>query len=503
MYRLLVLAAAAAAAALAPASARAHHASPWACGLPGTPLFAEYAEIAVSPAIRATFTSVRPPLVLATSGAALAQELRDAGAHTVFWHMSLPRQVGNTTAPADPATVSDAADRLYDRAVATTQCATPVIALNELQGAWIRTPWSATNAQYRANVLALLARLHERGARPYLLVTTSPRPFTASAEAAEWWRHVSLVSDIVLQLHFNGRLLYEKGPLEAGRQRRTKMRSVVAQFTALGIPPARLGLLHGFQSGRGFGGREGLPLAHWLRVVKWEVLAGRQVIVESIEAGAPLGSSWSWGWGDFPALSRVDPQKPITACVYLWARHPALCDGPSAAAAARVRFNASVNEGSIALAPNVLCRVGAGAVAADAVERFAAIRTPKGPLGRKAALAALFQRTLERGRGSVSAEAVAREEQAIVARHFGGDPAAFAAALAAANADVAIARHLIGEQLRRRAIAASLPPRVSFHAWSLRQQRRALARTVCVRDERPALTVVDLGGWLPFLRVRG
>jgi len=501
MTRTLVVVLLTALALALPANAAAHHWSPWACGLPGRPLVVDYAEISVAPAVRDTLAAARPARVLATSGLGLGRELRAGGAHTVFWEMNLKRYVGNTNSPADPATIVAAADRVYERAVATTECATPAIALNELQGGWVPTPWSSWNGQYRANVLTLVRRLYERGAHPYLLVTTTPRPFTATAEAAEWWRQMAQVADIVLQVHFNGRRLYARGPLAAGRQRRRAMRTALARFTALGISPERLGLLHGFQSGRGAGGREGLPLARWLRVVKWEVLAARQVIAETVAAGTPLGSDWSWGWGDFPTLSRVDPQKPITACVYLWARDPALCNGPRRAARARVRYNASLREGRIALDPNVECQVGADRVPTAAVDRFSALRSPEGSIGRELALGALFQRVLERRRADASSAAVARAERRVIATHFGGDASAYAAALAAANADLATARHIIGEQLRRRAIARALPRRMSFRKWSLRQQRRALARTVCVRDDPPPLGVIDLTRWLPFLRV--
>jgi hypothetical protein len=376
-----------------------------------------------------------------------------------------------------------------------------VIALNELQGAWLPTPWSPTNAQYRANTLELLRRLHARGARPYLLVTTARRPFTATAEAAEWWRQLAAVSDVVLQVHFNGHRLYGRGALAAGRQRRTRMRAALAQFTALGVPMSRLGLLHGFQSGRGAGGREGLPLARWLRVVKWEVLAARQVIAETVDAGEALGSDWSWGWGDFPTLSRIDQQKPITACVYLWARNPAYCEGPQRATRARAWFNASLREGAILLGPNVDCRIGRDEVPRDAVTRFSALRTDAGPIGRELALGALFQRVLERRRTGVHPTAVEAAEREIVADRFQRDATAYAAALAAANADASTARHIIAEQLRRRAISRALPRRNSFRQWSLRRQRRALAGTVCVRDHPPPLGVIDLARWLPFLRL--
>src|SRR5688500_2852470 len=126
-----------------------------ACGEPGgQPLRVEYAEPSVAPAIR-TELFARPGLVVATSGTA-SGELRAAGASTLYWQMRLDRLIGLTTPPADPATIQAAADRVYAFARSATRCDTPGIALNELQGAWLATPWSPTNAQYRANALALV-----------------------------------------------------------------------------------------------------------------------------------------------------------------------------------------------------------------------------------------------------------------------------------------------------------------------------------------------------------
>ena len=257
------------------------------------------------------------------------EELRAAGAHTVFWQMKIEHILGLPSVPQNPEEVVPAADKLYARAARETGCSTPLIALNELQGARLATPWRQPNAQYRANTLTLLRRLHVHGARPFLLVPTTPDIYTASPEAADWWRQVAAVSDIVLQVHFNGRYIAAQGPIQASRFRRQKMRRVLDQFEAIGVSPARLGLLHGFQSGLGKGGREGLPLPKWLDVVKWEALAAQQVIAERAAAGKPLATVWSWGWGDFPELSPPDPEKPLVACVYLWARDPALCDAPA------------------------------------------------------------------------------------------------------------------------------------------------------------------------------
>ena len=295
----------------APGTARADAWAPGVCGLPtALPLRAEYAEVAVSPVIvNEVFGPARPSLVLATSGRIFPAQLRELGAHTVFWYMKLVRLIGGTSAPAAGETIEDAADRLYERAARETGCAFPTIALNELHGNWLPTPWSASNAQYRDNALRLLQRLHARGAHPYLLVTTTPRPFTGSAEAAAWWQQAAAVSDLVLQVHFDGRYIYRQGPAVASRLRRTKMRRVLDQFESIGIPARRLGLLHGFQSGSG--GREGLPLSRWLRVVKWEVLATEQVVGERAEEGEPIGSDWSWGCGRLPDDV---PRRPGQAC---------------------------------------------------------------------------------------------------------------------------------------------------------------------------------------------
>lgn len=497
MRRLTPLALAAAALAL-PATAPAHDWQEGACGLPGSrPLYVEYAEVGVSPAIRAgIFTAIRPPLVLATSGPVVPDELRAAGAHTVFWDMNLHRSVGRSRAPAEPAAVAGAADRLAARAVAESGCATPLVVLNELEGAWLPTPWSERNAAYRANVLALVERLHELGARPLLLVGATRPVFTGSSEAAEWWRRLARSADIVLQVHFNGRAVLARGPLLAGRTRRQAMRRALERLDAVGVPPERLGLLHGFQARPGFGGREGLPLAEWLRVVKWEALAAAHVTAERAAEGRPLGSVLSWGWGDFPKGARPDPDKPLVACTYLWVRDPALCDAPARAAARRVPFSTSRTAGQILLAPDVRCRIGAPrrAIGAAAVERLAAVsgEAPLGSVPPRTALTALFARTVLWGRRPVHRDAVLAAERQLVAARFGGSTETYAAALAARGADLEIARGVLLDQLLRR----RLPSRARRAALS-----RALATATCVRDELPAPVAPDLTAWLPFLRL--
>jgi hypothetical protein len=500
---LRLLVACCAALALAPGAARAHHWEPGTCGLPAeVPLYAEYAEIAVPQAIRQdVFGGARPPLVLATSGR-VAESLRATGAHTIFWQMRLDRLTGLTTAPADPAGVPAAAERMLVRAAAETGCATPLVALNELHGAWLPTPWSERNAQYRANVLTALRELHALGSRPFLLVPTKPTPYLGSDEARAWWLAVAEVSDVVLELHFNGKVLLGLGPREGSRRRRTVMRRELDRFLSIGVPPGRLGILHGFQSGHGKGGRSRLPLPDWLRVVKWEVLAAKQVLAERAAAGGQIGSVWSWGWGDFPTMSQIDRDKHLTACTYLWARDPSLCDAPARAARWKRRFNTSRAEGQIRLAAGVHCAGSAGRIATAAVEELAAAGEggPIGRVGRPSAAAALFARLVESRRFGVREAEIARAEAAVVAAAFGGDAEAYARALAAAGVTPAAARGAIADQLRRRKLVAALRGR-SVRRWSLDAQARALARTTCLNDDVAAPGIVDLPAFVPFLRV--
>lgn len=332
---------------LAP-GARADHWQSGQCGLPTeAPLFVEYAQGAVPALIRnEIFGPARPPVVLATSGAAVPARLRALGAYTVHWHMKLRDLVGLPAAPADPATVAPAAERVAAAAAASSACPTPLIALNELNGAGM--PLSPQNEQYRANVLTLVQQLHALGARPFLLVPRAP--FTATQADRAWWLAVASSSNIVRELYFHGPFIYGLGPVLANRARRQAMRRGIGSFTSIGIPPGRLGIMHGFQSGIGAGGREGLQLDYWLQVVKWDALAARQIAAELAGAGTPLGSLWSWGWGNFAV---ADGDKPFVACVYLWTRNPALCDGPGRAQTGGVVFNADLTEGQD-LAPAIV-----------------------------------------------------------------------------------------------------------------------------------------------------
>ena len=231
-----------------------------------------------------------------------------------------------------------------------TGCDHPLIAENELFGAQTPTPWSATNAQYRANVLLLLQELAKLGATP--AITIANPPYTGG-EAADWWREAAKAAILIRQVYFTSpgpKGLYKLGPERASRSMRKGMRGLISRFSEIGIPAGRVALELQFQSAAGQGGRQGLqPRSAWLEFVKLEALAAKQVAAETKIQGV-----WSWGWPSF-SVAGNDPDKGAAACVYLWTRDAKLCDGPKLAG---VAFNTSLTEGQISLPAGVRCTLG-------------------------------------------------------------------------------------------------------------------------------------------------
>jgi hypothetical protein len=466
------------------------------CGLPhGSPLWIEFGAGSVPPEVRAVFA--RPGVVVAASGTALPAEYRAKGAATTFFVLNLPPLVGQPAAPADPATIPLEADQLYDGAVASTACARPWIALNELLGPALATPWTPSNAQYRANVLALVERLAERGARPALLVHGDP---SVAGDAAAWWASVARAATIVYESYYNARNISRLGPIVGNRRMRLGMRSIVRRFGAAGVPAERLGFMMGFHVALGTGGREGLqPREEWFRVVKWEALTARQIAREE-----RTPTIWSWGWGNFGPQS-VDPDKPAAACVYLWTRHPALCDGPPVAGPA---FNTSLAEGQIVLPAGVHCRFAGGAVSSKAVAELQRLTR-----NRHSAVTALFASAVLGARVRVPRAQILNAERQVIERVFRGSRKAYVRALVRRRATLAIARGILADDLRRRRIAAIVANRSGQTAlnWAADATAAAADTAICLRDQLPGsgdfprsnkleIGVVPLPSLLPFLR---
>jgi len=404
------------------------------CGLPeAQPVWLDFADSSVS-FWRERFA--RPGVVVATGGPALAAEARAAGAATVHWDMYLRKRVGTPSDPADPAVIDARADKLFDYAVSVSGCQQPLIALNELWGASLPTPLTPTAERYRANVLRFVSRLAARGGRPALLV--SSEPYTGG-DAAAWWKSVAAVSDLVLENYTNANLIWREGAVDGSRRLRVRHRQSAARLLALGIPPSRIGIMIGFQTGPGTGGREGLaPRSRWFSVAKWHALAVRQVARE-----LRLAHLWSWGWAQRNERSN-DPDKTYAACVWLWARDPGLCDAPGALGR---ELDVDQRTGQLNLPSGTRCMYGSSALAAASVAALAKVTGD-----RELALTALVVRAIERERARVSPTDALAVEGRIVATRFGGSAAAYRSALAEAGASRSVARGIIGDELRAREV---------------------------------------------------
>ena len=465
MKRLLLIALAAAAlAAVAPGSAAAG-----VCGLPDTrPLWIDFG----APQLAHLFG--RPGVIVAGSGEGYPAQMRSKGAHTIHWDNYLRRRVGSPSAPADPRVLAERAERLYDFAVLTTGCKTPWIAMNELFGASVPTPWTPTTLRYRQNVLEWARLLAERGAKPILLVSSDP--YTAG-EAAQWWRDVAQVADIVIEKYFNAPAVHRAGPVLGSRRMRTSMRQAAGKLFSINIPPSKIGFMLAFQTRPGSGGREGLqPASAWFEVAKLQALAAKQVARE-----LGIAHIWSWGWGVFNEAGN-DPDKARAACVWLWARDPRLCNAPRHAGP----FDTDRRDGQIDLPGSIRCALGAEVITRNAIGELT--RLTRDP---EVALSALFARLVESGEARLRVEEVLAAERTIVVRRFGGSVGAYLAALRRARATRAVARGIIGDELRRRSIQGRLtvPRPATAHVAELQQTLGGVHAREVVVEPAPS--------WLP------
>jgi hypothetical protein len=383
----------------------------------------------------------KPGVVAAASNLIYPPKLRALGARTVYFDLYLNRRVGTPSKPADPATVVATAEKFYNYAAQSMDCSNPVVAENELFGAWTPTPWSATTAQYRANVLLFLQTLRAKGAQPWLLVNSAP---ATADDAGDWWRAVTQVSSIVREIYFPAPLIYQQGPVLGSRTLRQAFRQGILDFTRMGVPTSKLGIFLGFQTTKGTGGREGLAAEPWFRTVKWQVLAARYVAREM-----HFNSIWSWGWAEWSTLpGEDDPEKQTAACVYLWARDPHLCNGPAAAGKGFVR---SLAEGQPTLAAGLRCTFPGASVRWNVIKPI--LRLTGDP---ELAFSGAFARALEQRAARVTNAEILAAERSLISSQFGGSGGAYRAAIAEAHTNLATARAVIGDQLRRARIASRL-----------------------------------------------
>ncbi|MGZ8783377.1 MAG: hypothetical protein ACXWZB_07760, partial [Gaiellaceae bacterium] len=530
---LTLLAAGAFAVASAPAAA-----SP--CGLPATkPLWIDFG----APELSDRFG--RPGVVVAGSGVEYPTKMRATGAKTVYWDMYLTARVGTPTKPADPDGLPAKAQRVFDFAVLSAGCPDPVIVMNELFGASLPAPWTPTTARYRANVLEWARLLRAKGGHPVLLV--SSEPFTGG-DAGQWWRELSETADIALEKYFNAPAVHKAGPELGSRRMRTSMRDSLSKLFAVGVPPAKVGVVLAFQTRRGTGGREGLePAGAWFEVAKLQALAARQIARE-------LGLAYviSWGWGFFNEQAR-DPDKLGAACVWLWARDASLCD----AAALPERFDRDLRAGQVDLPRGVRCALGRATITTNEIAELARVTRDA-----DTALTILYARLVQQRAAVIGPGAARAAERAIVRHRFGSSRASYLAALRRARASTAVGLAAIADELRREALLVRLsapaptasevaefaatyasvrlgeipgtgelpgidpgtplgllPPELArpaivralrhtarterYAVWAERRQEQALDELRCTRDRLPTTGGVSLTSWLPFLAPLG
>jgi hypothetical protein len=400
------------------------------CGLPNkAPLWIDFADGSVP-----YWTMfARPGVIAAAANFIYPPQLRAMGAKTVYWEMNLKQRVGVPANPLEPAEAREWADRIFYRAVASSACATPWIALNEMQGSNLATPWSPTNSQYRQNVIIFVKRLRELGAHPFILLST--KPFT-DGEAGDWWHEAALYADFVREVYFNARQLYGQGAVLASRTLRNAFRQGVNDLLEIGIPRSKVGIFLGFHTNPGQGGREGLkPASAWFNTIKWQVLAAKQVSRE-----LRFATIWSWGWGEWAASDR-DPDKPAAACVYLWTRDHSLCEAPPVAGPG---FDRSLTQGQLNVPPGAQCKTPWGPVKSAELAGIARLTGD-----REIAFTSLFARLVLKGYVKVKSKDLRTAERAIVRYRFGGSGAAYRGALARTGASRSIALGVIADELRQ------------------------------------------------------
>ncbi|HEY2074615.1 MAG TPA: hypothetical protein VGG88_13640, partial [Gaiellaceae bacterium] len=253
-----------------PATAHAAAPPPYAgqCGLPAAqPVWMEFGY--QFPQFNAILG--KSGVVVGVGSGNYGSQMRATGAATTYFDLNFKNRVGTTTAPANPSLIAGRVQSFFTYAQQQTGCATPVIALNELSGPGLVTPWSDNNAQYRANILAFVQELAAKGAYPELLLPS--KPYTGG-DAGVWWQQVSQYAELVREIYVPAPATWKLGPVLGNRTLRTDYRQAVDDFTSIGIPANRVGIMISFATTAGFGGRNNLqPASEWYQVAKWQALA--------------------------------------------------------------------------------------------------------------------------------------------------------------------------------------------------------------------------------------
>ncbi|MES1248242.1 MAG: hypothetical protein ABUS54_11295, partial [Actinomycetota bacterium] len=416
------------------------------CGLPpSSPIWFDYGW--PQPAFNAILG--KAGIVIGASGTGYPDQMRAAGATTVYFDLHLNNRIGTSTKPADPAGLEAKAEKFFAAVTQQLSCQTPVIVENELAGPGLVTPWSDAYAQYRANALTFMQDLAKLGAHTVMLIPKAPY---TGGDAGPWWQELAQTTEIVREIYVPATATWKQGAVLGNRTLRNSYRQAVTTITDDGIPANKVGLMISFATTKGFGGRNGLqPASAWYDVAKWQALAARQVAAET-----GIASIWSWGWAEWSA-GEQDPAKPYALCAWLWTRSPSLCDAPKAIGK---DFDTNLKEGQLSLlGGSTQCLVGKRVLSNGEISQLQALTGD-----RETAYSALYERIVESTYTPVSTKDVLNAEQAVIKQRFEGSRSAYVAALRAAHASVAVARGILGDELRRARVEDTLrtgPPSAS------------------------------------------
>ncbi len=383
----------------------------------------------------------RPGIVAAASHFIVPPQLRAKGAQTVFFDLYLNNRVGTPSKPADPGVIQARADKLFDTAV-TSSGLRPSADRGEraLRGAAADAVDCDDGAVPRERArLPAAARRARRAAVPAALEPAR----TPTTDADAWWQAASQVADLVPEVVLLGAVDLEAGRGAGSRRLRATMRTRMEDLIQIGVPTNRLGMMLTFSSTPKAGGREGLqPLSKWLDVVKWEALAAA-----AGRGGAAARERLVVGLGGVQPSRQRPRQAHGRLHVALDARPLALrCAGPRRKGFRPVARRRGDSAGGNPLPARL-----------DPAARERRLR-PEPPDGRTATSPS---RRCSSTRCSLQAAAVdpkrvAQAEVDTILDHFRGSRAAYLAALARAKATPALARRILADELRRRAVESTL-----------------------------------------------
>ena len=247
----------------------------------------------------------RPGTILAVSTGDFPAQVRAARcAHHLLGHVP-ERAGGDADRAGHPRSSIARANTLFEYAAQQSSCSTPWIALNELFGASLQTPWSTRTRSTARTSSTYLQTLAARAPA----VPAREQRAVHGREAAAWWQQVAAVADIVRETYFSAKMLDAQGPVVGNRTLRARRCG----------PPSAAFSRSGFRR-RGSAscsvpdataGRRAAPPQADAGLARRREMAGARRTAG--RGRAQISSIWSWGWGPWTKPEQL-PRKAAAAC---------------------------------------------------------------------------------------------------------------------------------------------------------------------------------------------